>query len=104
MNTRVHRPLKVVAFNANGITSLRYELGKQLQTLLIDVALLSETNLKPHERFSIRNYHIYRNDRHPGAKGGTAVAVKKGVPHIYVYLPPLISIEATGVCIPTGNK
>jgi len=77
MNSRVHRPLKVVAFNANGITRQRYELSKQLQTLTIDVALLSETHPKPHERFSVRNCHVYRNDRHPDAKGGTAVAVKK---------------------------
>jgi hypothetical protein len=68
------------------------------------VALLSETHLKPQERFSIRNYHIYRNGRHPGAKGGTAVAVRKGIPHSYVDLPPLISIEATGFCIPVCNK
>jgi hypothetical protein len=104
MNSRVHRPLKVVAFNANGISRQRYQLSKQLQTLRIDVALLSETHLKPHERFSIKNCHIYRNDRHPGVKGGTAVAVKKGVHHSYVDLPPLISIVATGVCISVGRK
>jgi hypothetical protein len=58
MNTRVHRPLKVVAFNANGITRQRYEHGKQQQILRIDVALLSETHLKPYERFplEITNY------------------------------------------------
>jgi hypothetical protein len=67
------------------------------------VALLSETHPKPHERFSIRNYHFYRNDRHAGIKGGTAIAVKNGVPHRYVDFPPLISIEATGVCIPIGS-
>jgi hypothetical protein len=104
INTRIYRPLKIVVFNANGITRQRYELSKQLQTLRIDVALLLETYLTPHERFSIRNYHIYRNDRYPGAKGGTAVAVKKGVPHSCVDVPPLISIEATAVCIPVGNK
>jgi hypothetical protein len=104
MNTRVERPLKVVAFNANGITRQHYEFSKQLQARSTDVAHLSETHLKPHEEFSIRNYHIYWNDRHPGAKGGTAVTVRKGVPHSYVDLPPLISIEATGVCIPLGNK
>jgi hypothetical protein len=54
--------------------------------------------------FSIRNYHVYRNDRHPGAKGGTAVAVRIGVPHSYVDLHAMISIEATGVCIPIGRK
>jgi hypothetical protein len=68
------------------------------------VALLLETHIKPHDRFSIKKYHIYRKDRHPGAKGGTAIAVRKGVPHSYVDLPPLISIEATGVSIPVGNK
>jgi hypothetical protein len=60
--------------------------------------------LKPHEKFHIQNYHFYRIDRHPGRKGGTAVAVRKGIPHSHVDLPPLISVEATGVCIPIGNK
>jgi hypothetical protein len=67
-------------------------------------ALLSETHLKPHERFSIQNYHFYRNDHQPGRKGGTAVAVKKGISHTHVDLPPFVSVEATGVCIPIGNK
>jgi exonuclease III len=47
----VHRPLKVIAFNANGIWRRRYEFTEQLQELNIDVALLSETRLKSHERF-----------------------------------------------------
>jgi hypothetical protein len=58
MATRIHRPLKIIAFNANGILRQRYELSKQLQDLHIDVALLSETHFKPHERFYIPNYHF----------------------------------------------
>jgi exonuclease III len=104
MANRVHRPLKVIAFIANGILRQRYELSKQLQDLHIDVTLFSETHLKPHERFHLQNYHIYRNDHHPGIKGGTAVAVKKGIPHSPVHLPPLISVEASAVCIPIGNQ
>jgi hypothetical protein len=103
MVTRVHGPLKVLAFNRNGIGRQRYELRKQLQNLHADVALFSETHLKPHERFFITNYHFYRTDRHPGRKSGTAVAVKKGIPDNLVDLPPLVSVEATGVCIPLGN-
>jgi hypothetical protein len=61
------------------------------------VALLSDTHLKPHERFFTPNYHIYRTDRFPGRKGGTAVAVRKGIPHNHADLPPLVSIEATGL-------
>jgi hypothetical protein len=84
----------------------RYALSKQLQGLHVDVALLSETHLKPQERFFISNYHFYRTDRHPGRKVGTAVEVRKGIPHSYVDLPHLVSVEATGVCIrvPIGNS
>jgi hypothetical protein len=89
MATRVHRPLKVVAFNPNDIGRQRYELSKQLQEQRIDVALLSETHLNPHERFYIPYYQVYRTDRYPGLKGGTAVAVKKGIPHSHVVLPSL---------------
>jgi hypothetical protein len=71
---------------------------------LIDVALLSETHLKRHERFYIPNYHFYRSDRFLGKKGGTAIAVRKGIPHNHVDLPPLVSVEVTGVCIPIGNS
>jgi hypothetical protein len=30
--------------------------------------------------------------------------VRRGVPHSYVDLPPLVSVEETGVCIPIGNS
>jgi hypothetical protein len=104
MANRVHRPLKVIAFNANGILRQWYELSKQLQELHIDVALFSETHLKPHERFYIPNYHFYRTERHPGRKGGTEVGVRKNIPHKHLDLPPLNSVEATGVRIPIGNR
>jgi hypothetical protein len=95
MTTRVNRPLKVIAFNANGIGMQRYELSKQLQGLHIDVALFSETHLKPQERFFIPNYHFYRTDGYPG---------RKGIPHNHVDLPPLVSVDTTGVFIPIGNS
>jgi hypothetical protein len=52
----------------------------------------------------IPSYHFYRTDCFGGRKGETAVAVRKGTPHNHVDLPPLVSIEATEVCIPTGNS
>jgi hypothetical protein len=99
MATRVHRTLKVIAFNAIGIGRQRYELSKQLQDLHIDMALFSETHLKPREMFFIPNFHFY-----PDRKGGTAIAVQKGIPHNHVDLPPLVSVEATGVCVPIGKS
>jgi hypothetical protein len=52
-------------------------------------------------RFFIPNLHFYRTDSYPG---GTALAVKKGIPHNHVDLPPLVSKQATGVCISIGNS
>jgi exonuclease III len=104
MSNRVHGPLEALAFNANGISKQHSELSKQLQDLHLDIALFSETHQKPHERFYIPNYHFYRIDRHLGRKGGTAVAVRKGIPHKHVDLPPLVSVEATGICIPIDNR
>jgi hypothetical protein len=37
-------------------------------------------------------------------KGGTAVAVRKRIPHNHVDIHPLISVVPTGVCIPIGNR
>jgi hypothetical protein len=68
MAARFQMPLKVIAFNANGIWRRRYELSKQLQDIHIDVTLLSETHLKPHEGFFIPNYQFYLTDRFPGRK------------------------------------
>jgi exonuclease III len=104
MANRIHRPLKIIAFNANGNMKQLYEVSKQLQDLHVDVALFSETNLKTHERFFISKYHFYGTDRHTGRKGGTAVAVRRGIPHSYVDLPNLLSVEATWICIPIGNS
>jgi endonuclease/exonuclease/phosphatase family metal-dependent hydrolase len=70
----------------------------------MDVALFSETRIKPYDRFHIQNYHFYRIDRNPERKAGTAVAVRKGILHMSVDLPSLISVETTGVCIPIGNQ
>jgi hypothetical protein len=50
MAARVNRPLKVVAFHANGVARQRYELSMELQELHTDVALLSNIHLKHHER------------------------------------------------------
>lgn len=84
--TRVHRTLRIVAFSENVVLRQCYGLWKQMQELHTDVALLSETHLKLHERFFISNYHIHRTDRFPGRKGGTAVAVRKSIPHNHANL------------------
>jgi hypothetical protein len=51
----------------------------------------------------IPNYNFYRTDHEEGHKGGTAVPVKKIILHTCVDMPPLLSVEATGVCMPIGK-
>jgi hypothetical protein len=104
MAARAHGPFRVTVFNANGIVRQRCELSKQLQVLRIDVALLSETHLKPHERFFILNCHIYWTDRFLNRKDGAAVTVRKGIPNNNVDLTLHVSVEATGVCIGIVNN
>jgi hypothetical protein len=68
------------------------------------VTLFSETHLKPHEKPLIANFHFYRNNSYPGRKGGSTIAVKKGIPHNHVDLQPIVSVETTGICIPICNS
>jgi exonuclease III len=79
MARRVHGPLKIISFNANGIGRQCHELSKQLQDLRLDAALFSETNLKPHERYFLPNYHVYSVNCYQGRKGRNAVTVRKGI-------------------------
>jgi hypothetical protein len=58
MQTTRQRPLKIIAFNANGTGRQDHEVRKQLQDLKIGVALFSKTHLT-HMRFYIPNYNIY---------------------------------------------
>jgi hypothetical protein len=64
-----------MAFGGRAVSSVH-----SCKTCYIDVALLSETYLKPHERFCIPNHYFYRTDRFPRRKGRTAVAVRKAFP------------------------
>lgn len=50
--------------------------------------LLSETNLKPHEKFFIQIYRVYQIDRFPNLKEGTVISVRIGIPHAHVDLRP----------------
>jgi hypothetical protein len=54
--------LELIGSSKSQIWRLCYELSKQLQDLNIDEALLSETHLKPRERFFIPDYHFYQTD------------------------------------------
>lgn len=100
-------------WNANGLINKLHEFRSYLFSEDIDIAVISETKLKPHLKFSTPNYYIYRKDR-PTRGGGVAILVKKNIPHLP--LPSInISIEnisiklmdstvITGVYNPPNNR
>jgi hypothetical protein len=94
MPTTVNKPLKITAFNAKGTGRQTYEVRKHLQD-----PVLRHTSETSYEALHPKT-DIYQTDCQDRHKDGTAVAVKKGIPHKCTELPPLLSIEATGVCIP----
>jgi hypothetical protein len=104
MPATVHRPLKIIAFSADGVGRQSYEFRKHLQDIKIDMALFSETHLKSHMRFYIPYYDIYRTDLDYGHKNETAIAVKKGILHTCTDIPLFLPVDAAGICIPIGNS
>jgi hypothetical protein len=47
---------------------------------------------------------LVRSTASRGRKGGTAIAVRKDIPYNHVYLSFLVSLEATGFCIPIDSS
>jgi hypothetical protein len=74
--------IKIVQWNANGISKHKLELEMFLSTNNIDVMLISETHLTSRNRFKIYGYTCYAN-HHPDDKscGGTAILVKNRIRH-----------------------
>ncbi|GFU51190.1 RNA-directed DNA polymerase from mobile element jockey [Trichonephila clavipes] len=67
-----------------------------------DLFLIQETHLRPEYSFNIPNYIYYRNDRTNSARGwgGTAILIKRSIPHFHVPTPPLLTgVEATLVAL-----
>lgn len=99
--------LKICFWNCNGISTKKTEFTDFLQNHDIDVALLNETHLKPSKRFTIPNYITHRIDRRGRKGGGTAVVIKKCLPH--QALPEMkatetTTLESTGIQITLRNK
>lgn len=90
--------LKICIWNATGVRNKKLELQHFIVQHKIDIVLLSETHLRPNAPFKLRNMIGYRTDRQ-GLGGGTAIYLRRTIPHREVTLPPLQQLEATAVSI-----
>lgn len=101
----MHPPklMNLIIWNANSITPKKDDLLNFLTDNDIAAAMIGETMLKPQTNFQLANFVTYRTDRISKHGGGTAVIVDAKICHHQIVLPPLITIEATGVEIMTRN-
>jgi len=78
MNT----PLRVILWNANGLSNHNLELQTFLDMHKIDIALISETHFTSRTVFKILHYSIYHTI-HPDdtAHGGAAVILRNSILH-----------------------
>lgn len=90
--------LKLTNWNARSIAGKKLETAEFLIGNQIDVALFTETFLKPNTSFSIPQYTIVRLDRTTSAGGGVALAIRNGIkfrslPSFHTHLIEAIGVE-----------
>lgn len=99
-----NRLYNIASWNANGtLRKTKPEIEKFCDDYSIAILLIQETHLSASRSFNLRGYFIYRDDRTGRAGGGTAIAIRRSLPHTRLTTPPLNSIEATIVEIGTAT-
>jgi hypothetical protein len=94
--------LRIVVWNANSVSTKKAELDLFLKVNKIDIATISETKLLPKYRFTIPGYTIYRSDRNQFG-GGVMLIINNNLGHDQFYLPNLVGLEATAICLYLQN-
>jgi hypothetical protein len=71
--------IKIMQWNSEGVMKKKLELQHFLQKEKIDVLCIQETHLNDSNRFSIRGFECFRQDR-LGHKGGIITMVRNNIP------------------------
>lgn len=96
--------LKILFWNSQSILGKIDETFDYLVSNNIDIALFSETWLKPDNSFSHPNFTSLRHDRIGQRGGGVAIVVRKGLNFsIIPELSDLKIIESLGIKIETSR-
>ncbi|GFS68235.1 putative RNA-directed DNA polymerase from transposon X-element [Trichonephila clavipes] len=98
--------LSIFSWNADGVRSRIVEMRDFIDKHSPDLFLIQETHLRPEYSFNIPNYICYRNDRTGPTRGwgGTAILIKRSIPHFHVPLLPLTGVEATLVVLTPSDQ
>lgn len=102
MNTN----LKILHWNANGISKRINELSALASSIKLDIILIGETHLKPNLTLKIPNYFTYRNDlpSRPSSKahGGTAILIHRNI--IHQSIQTNTKLQSTSILIKINNE
>ncbi|XP_065369085.1 uncharacterized protein LOC135961480 [Calliphora vicina] len=97
--------LHVMHWNAQGITthSAISQLEQFIRKNNIDIVLLNETFLKPHHKFLIVGYKVYRRDR-PTHGGGVLIAIRNCLEHKLLRYDKTFDIENISISIDLNGR
>ncbi|GFY77105.1 putative RNA-directed DNA polymerase from transposon X-element [Trichonephila inaurata madagascariensis] len=99
--------LTIFSWNADGVRSRIVEIRDFIDKHSPDLMLIQETHQRPEYSFNIPNYLCYRDDRTNSVRGwgGTAILIKRSIPHFHVPTPPLLTgVEATLVALTPSDQ
>jgi len=91
--------LKVLIWNAQSVGNKRVELFDFLTRENIDVALITETWLKPQSSFFHRDFNCIRSDRVDGNHGGVAIVIRKDIEYKRLVQIKTSIIENVGISL-----
>lgn len=97
---QLSQQLKIITWNANGLTAKIEELETVLLNEKIDICLISETHLKKDSNLSIKGYSAYHachsSER---ARGGSSVFIRENINHSFEINIELDTMQVTSVSI-----
>jgi hypothetical protein len=95
--------INVMLWNANSIVPKKHEFFDFLIENDIQIALLSETYLKPGIGLYHSDFSCYRLDRVGRSKGGVAIVVHRSIAHHLNQSPDTKVLECIGVSVPSPS-
>lgn len=94
----MNHSLRIVTWNANGLTERRQEILTFLQIEKIDIALISETRFTAKSHFTLDKYTVYTTNHPSGnSHGGTAIIIKNNIKHHEIDKYSTDKIQATSI-------
>ncbi|KAJ1087586.1 hypothetical protein NDU88_000753 [Pleurodeles waltl] len=104
MSNKTKQNSVFLMLNGNSIQKKTDKLLHLMESKDVSVVLISETHLQGNHKLDLANHKVYRTDHSTGAKARrTAVVISTEVKHHENALPPVGSIEATGIQIQTSG-